>query len=117
MLNKITLIGRLGRDPESKYLQNGTEVSNFSVAADEGYGEKKRTTWFNCSTYGKTAEAVRNHLGKGDLVYVSGAMTENRKDDKSYWRVQVREIKFLSTKGKQEKPAQDQDGFDQQAGF
>jgi single stranded DNA-binding protein len=55
MLNQIILIGRLGKTPELTYAQSGKEITKFSVATDDGYGENKQTTWHNVVCFGKTA--------------------------------------------------------------
>ncbi len=76
-LNKVLLIGRLGKDPELKYTQGGTAVAKFSLATDESWkdqsGEKKtRTEWHNVIAWGKLAEICGKYLAKGRLVYVEG---------------------------------------------
>lgn len=71
----VTIVGRLGGDPESRYLQNGQLVVNFSMAAD---GRKKGdTTWFRVSCFGEQAERVANmvergYIAKGRMLYVAG---------------------------------------------
>lgn len=78
MLNKVCLIGRLGREPELRYTANGTATTQFSVAASERFtsnGEQQeRTEWFNVVTWGKLAEICAEHLDKGRLVYVEGRL-------------------------------------------
>lgn len=76
-LNKVLLIGRLGRDPEVRYMQSGQAVANFSVATNEGYKDKngdwqERTEWHKVVLFGKTAEAAAQYLSKGDQVYIEG---------------------------------------------
>lgn len=72
MYNSATIVGRLGRDPDTKFTGSGTAVANFSVATDYGFGDKKKTTWINIVAFGKTAEAVGKFLKKGSLVLVEG---------------------------------------------
>lgn len=100
MFNRITVVGRTGKDPEHKFLASGTQVAEFSIAADEGFGDKKRTTWFNCSAYGKLAETIKNYVHKGDTLMVVGPMMEQRakKTNRSYWKVIVHELRFLGKK-------------------
>lgn len=74
MYHNITLVGRLGGDPEMKYLADATAVTNFSVAVDDGYGENKRAVWFRVAAWRKTAEAVNQYLSKGDAVLVRGRL-------------------------------------------
>lgn len=82
-LNKVILIGRLGRDPELRYTPSGQAVANFSLATDESYTTKEgqrveRTEWHRIVVWGKQAEFCGNYLSKGRLVYVEGRL-ETRK--------------------------------------
>ena len=74
MINKVILVGRLGRDPEIRYTPSGKAVCNFSIATDEGFGEKKRTEWHNIVLWEKTAEVASKYLSKGSLVYIEGRL-------------------------------------------
>ncbi|HEY3291247.1 MAG TPA: single-stranded DNA-binding protein [Anaerolineae bacterium] len=79
MYQTTTIIGRLGRDPEMRYLPSGDPVTSFSVATDRQYnsksGEKvKETTWFRVSVFGKQAETVNQYLHKGSMVLVEGRL-------------------------------------------
>jgi len=103
MLNKIILIGLLGKDPELRYTPQGTAVCGFSLACTSGFGDKKKTEWFKVNAWQKTAEACEKYLTKGDQVYVEGRM-ESRSWDKdgtkmTSWEVQASDVKFLKTKG------------------
>jgi len=69
--SNATITGHLGRDPESRAAGN-TSVVSFSVAVTTGYGDRKTTTWWNVSIFGKSGEAAMKHLSKGDAVTVSG---------------------------------------------
>ena len=76
-VNKVILIGRLGRDPEAFNTTTGKVVSTFSLATDRRYtneqGEKvEETEWHNCVAYGKVAEVINKFLKKGREVYVEG---------------------------------------------
>ena len=77
-LNKAMLIGHLGRDPETRYSQDGNQVTKFSVATSESWkdkssGEKReQTEWHNCVCFGRTAEVAGQYLRKGAKVYVEG---------------------------------------------
>ena len=79
-MNKIIVIGHLGRDPEMRYLPSGQGVSNFSVATSRKYttssGEQREETeWFNCSAFGRLAETCNQYLTKGKQVYVEGRLS------------------------------------------
>ena len=75
MINKLTLVGRLGKDPEIKQSPNGNTYAKFSVATSESYKDKSGewiniTQWHNCMCFGKTAEFLKAE--KGELVYIEG---------------------------------------------
>ncbi len=77
-LNKVILIGRLGRDPEVRYMPNGEAVCNFSVATSETWNDRngqrvERTEWHNITMYRKLAEIAGQYLRKGSQVYSGGA--------------------------------------------
>ena len=79
-MNKIIVIGHLGRDPEMRYTPNGQAVTSFSVASSRRYttsaGEQKEETeWFNVSAWGKLGETCNQYLAKGRQVYVEGRLS------------------------------------------
>ena len=79
-MNKIIVIGHLGRDPEMRYTPNGQAVTSFSVASSRRYtnsaGEQKEETeWFNVSAWGKLGETCNQYLTKGQQVYIEGRMS------------------------------------------
>ena len=85
MYQSLTIIGRLGRDPEMRYMPNGDPVTSFSVATDRAYNDKngqkvKETTWFRVSVFGKQADNANQYLHKGSMVLVEGRL---RTDPKS----------------------------------
>ncbi len=87
MVNKAILIGRLGRDPETRYTGGGTPVCNFSLATDESYTDKsgdrkKKTEWHNIVAWGKLAENCSNLLSKGKLAYVEGRLQTREWNDR-----------------------------------
>ena len=79
-VNKVILVGNLGRDPEMRQTKSGDQVVNFSVATneswtDKGTGEKKdRTEWHKVIAWGRTAEICNEYLTKGKLVYIEGRL-------------------------------------------
>ena len=81
MLNNITLMGRLTRDPELRYTQNNTEVANFALAVDRDLGEKK-TDFIECVAWRKTAEFIEKHFHKGDMIAVIGRLQMREWTDK-----------------------------------
>lgn len=86
-VNRVMLVGRLGRDPETRYTGGGQAVANFSVATDETYkdrnGERqKRTEWHKIVVWGKQAEIAQQYLKKGSLVFIEGRIQSREWQDK-----------------------------------
>jgi single-strand DNA-binding protein len=86
-VNKVILVGRLGKDPETRYTSSGQAVCNFSLATDETYkdraGERqKRTEWHKIVVWGKQAEIAQQYLHKGSLLYLEGRIQTRQWDDK-----------------------------------
>ena len=82
-LNKAILIGRLGRDPEVRYMPNGEAVCNFSIATDESWKDKNgqrqtRTEWHAITLYRKLAEIAAQYLKKGSQVYIEGRIQSRK---------------------------------------
>jgi len=87
MVNKVILVGRLGADPEVRFMQDGTQVTSFRIATDEQWkdksGEKvQRTEWHRIVTFRKLAEICGNYLTKGKLVYLEGKIQTRSWEDK-----------------------------------
>lgn len=102
-VNKVILIGRLGRDPELKHTQGGKAFCTFSIAVSEKWGEgEERTEWFDVAVFTKSAEACAKFLGKGSAVYVEGRLQsrEWEKDGvkRRSFTVNAFDVKFLSQK-------------------
>lgn len=82
--SQITLTGHIGRDPERGFIPNSnTELTKFSVAVATGYGDRKHTTWYNISIFGKQGESAAKHLSKGDAVTVTGELSMREYTDKN----------------------------------
>src|SRR5437016_12069840 len=86
-VNKAILVGRLGRDPETRYTSAGQAVCNFTLATDETYrdrnGERqKRTEWHRIVVWGKQAEIAQQYLRKGSLIFVEGRIQTRQWDDR-----------------------------------
>ncbi len=71
-LNKVTIIGNVGKDPEMRFTPNGNPVTSFSVAVNDKHGEESTTEWFNVVTWQKLAETCNQFVYKGMTVYVEG---------------------------------------------
>jgi single-strand DNA-binding protein len=115
-VNKVTLLGYMGKDPDVRFTPGGQAVANFSLATDESYknneGEKvKKTEWHNLVVWGKSVEAfVQPYLHKGDLIYVEGKL-QTRKwetkdgETKNTTEIVVTDIKGVQTGNAEAKPA------------
>lgn len=87
MINKVTLVGNLGKDPEIRHLENGTAVAQFSMATSESYKDKSGewqniTEWHNIVCWRGLADSVEKNLKKGSLVYIEGKITTRKWQDK-----------------------------------
>jgi len=96
-VNKVILIGNLGRDPEVRFTANGRAVANFSIATTERWvdtnGEKQeRTEWHNIVVWGKQGETCAQYLAKGRQVYIEGSIRNRSYDDKSGNKRYITEI-------------------------
>lgn len=97
-VNKVILVGRLGKDPETKYTTQGTSVVKFPMATDEQWtdksGEKqRRTEWHNIVAWTKLGEICQKYLVKGKLVYIEGRLqtqTWDDKEGKKHYRTEIR---------------------------
>jgi single-strand DNA-binding protein len=109
MLNKIMLIGNIGRDAEVKQLDNGASVANFSLATNEKWKDREgqtqeRTEWHKIVLWGKAVEAIGQYLLKGKQVYVEGS-TQTRKwkdregNDRTTVEVRASQVRLLSGSG------------------
>lgn len=85
-LNRVQLIGYLGKDPESKYTSTGKKVAHFSVAVTQRWktgGETKEyTEWVNIEAWGRLGEVCQEYLKKGSLVYLEGRLKTDKYEDK-----------------------------------
>jgi single-strand DNA-binding protein len=109
-LNKVMIIGNLGRDPEMRYTPNGSAVTNFSVAASRNWktpeGEtKEETEWFNVECWNKLAEIANQYLSKGKQVYIEGRLRthswEDQQSGEKKYRTNVvaQEMVMLGSRG------------------
>ncbi len=110
-LNRVQLIGNLGKDPESKFTPTGKKVAHFSVAVSNRWkskeGEMKEyTEWVNVEAWGRLGEVCQQYLKKGSLVYVEGRLKTDKYEDKGetkyYTKVVALALQFLDKKGKEE---------------
>lgn len=108
-VNKVILIGHLGRDPETRYLTNGDPVTNVSLATSEHWKDKagikqEKTEWHNLVFYRQLAEIAGKYLKKGSLIYVEGKIATRKWQDKDTGQdrymteIIVNEMKMLGSK-------------------
>lgn len=108
-LNKVTLIGNLGQDPEVKYMQSGDAVASFSLATSESWKDKtsgeqvEKTEWHRCVAWRKLGEIVGQYARKGQKLYVEGKLQTRKWTDKEgqeryTTEIQVNDIILLSAK-------------------
>lgn len=112
MLNKVTLIGFCGKNPEVNYLESGTAIAKLTLATSEKYKDKngervESTEWHNLIAWRQKAELIEKYVKKGDLLHIEGKIQTrnwtNDKQEKKYFTVIiVTNIIFLKTKGKQD---------------
>ncbi|MCG8588377.1 MAG: single-stranded DNA-binding protein [Proteobacteria bacterium] len=96
-VNKVILIGNLGRDPELRYTQNGQAVVNFTLATSENWTDKsgervERTEWHRIVAWGRTAELCAQYLSKGRTVYIEGRLQTREWEDKEGQKRRTTEI-------------------------
>ncbi len=110
-LNRIQLIGRLGKDPESKFTTTGKKVTTFSLAVSNRWKDKngegrESTEWVNIDAWGRLGEICQEYLKKGSLVYVEGRLKTDRYEDKGetkyYTKIVATTLQFLDKKPAEE---------------
>ena len=116
---KATLAGRVGKDAVHKSLRDGTDVCNFSVACDVGYGEGKSTVWVDVAKFGKGAKGLTGYVRKGDPITVVGDLSTREHDGKTYIKCRADEVVLQGksdSRGERrqpyEEPPQQQGGYD-----
>ena len=91
-------VGRIGKDAVTRFTQGGDAVTGFSLAMDDGFGDKKTTHWFDCSGWGKRYEAVAPYLLKGSQVFVVGEQGEREHEGKVYKTLRLQTLDLVGSK-------------------
>ena len=109
MLNKVMIIGRLGRDPELRYSQSGSPVCTLNIATDESYTDRDgnrvdRAEWHRVVVFQKAAENCSQYLTKGSLVFVEGSLQtrkwqDQQGQDRYTTEIKAQRVQFLDRKG------------------
>ncbi len=105
-LNKVMIIGNVGRDAEMRFSPQGKAVVSFSVAVNSKYSEKETTEWFNIIAWNKLAETCNQFLEKGQQVFVEGRLQTStwEKDEQKHYKTEViaSRVLFLGQRKKKE---------------
>lgn len=104
-MKSITIAGRVGKDAELRRTQNGDAVASFSVAVDDGWGDRKTTVWFDCSIFGKRAEKVPDLIRKGTALTLVGDLGTREHNGKTYLTVRVNDFTLQGGKPSDRAPA------------
>lgn len=120
-VNKVTLIGTLGRDPEVRYMPNGNAVANISLATDESYNDKatgqkvEQTEWHRITIYGKLAEICQQYLKKGSRAYFEGKLRtrEWEKDGIKRYTTEIICNEMMMLDSRQQNGQMNQGGYEQ----
>ena len=110
-LNRVQLIGRLGKDPESRFTPTGKKVAHFSLAVSQRWksaeGDKEYTEWVNVEAWGRLGEVCQQYLHKGSLVFLEGRLKTDKYEDKGgetkyYTKVVAVSMQMLDRKPEEE---------------
>lgn len=94
-MKSITIAGGIGKDAVTRTTQGGDKVTGFSVGVSEGFGDSKRTIWFDCSFWGNRGEKLAGYLTKGSRVAVSGDLSTREHEGRTYLTVRASEVTLL----------------------
>jgi single-strand DNA-binding protein len=118
-INKVILIGNLGSDPDTKFTQSGSAVTNLSLATDESYKDKTtgqmvpKTEWHKIVMFNRLAEIAKDYLKKGSKIYIEGRLQTRKWQDQSgqdrySTEIVANELQMLDSKGEGQAPQQQQ---------
>lgn len=93
-----TGVGRIGKDAVTRVTQKGESVTGFSLAMDDGFGDNKKTLWFDCSGWGKRYEAVAQYLVKGAQVWIVGEQGEREHEGKTHKTLRLTQLDLVGGK-------------------
>lgn len=112
----IAIAGGLTRDAVTRSTQNGDKVTGFSVAVSDGFGDTKRTIYFDCSLWGKRGESLAQYLTKGGKVAVSGELSTREHEGKTYLTVKADQVTLLGGRNDSGGRDDSRGGYDDRGG-
>jgi len=115
-VNKVLILGNVGKDPEIRYLPSGGAVANLSIATSEKWKDKQtgqqqeKTEWHRCSAFGKLAEIIGEYVKKGSKIYVEGSIHTRKWQaqdgtDRYSTEIKVRSMQMLDSRGETDSTA------------
>ena len=112
-MKNITVAGGITKDAVTRSTQSGDKVTGFSVAVSEGFGDNKRTLYFDCTLWGKRGEGLAQYLTKGGKVAVSGELSTRDHEGKTYLTIRVEQVTLLGGKpdGERQERSQQSSGY------
>lgn len=124
-LNKVTLIGNLGKDPEIRSTQDGRELASFSIATTESWKDKKtgekisKSEWHNVTAFGAVVGVIKNYIKKGSKLYIEGKLETNKYTDKNgvekyTTKIILQKLLMLGSKNSTQETKQEQPKMSQQ---
>lgn len=110
-VNKVILVGRVGKNPEVKHLDSGKSVANFSLATSEKYNNTESTEWHNIVIWGKLVPVVESYVKKGDQIYLEGKKVtrswDKDGDTRYVTEIVCNQMTMLGGKSQQQQPSQE----------
>ena len=116
-MKQIVIAGNIGKDAEIR-TAGQNKVTGWSVGVDDGWGDNKKTIWFDCNWWGQRGEKVAQYIRKGDKITVSGEMSTREHEGKTYITVNVNDVKLQGGNSNSGQSQQSQGGgYDQGGGY
>jgi single-strand DNA-binding protein len=94
-MKSLTIAGGIGKDAVTRNTQQGDKVTGFSVGVSEGFGDSKRTIWFDVSMWGNRGEKLAQHLTKGSRVVVTGDLSTREHEGKTYLTLRAADVTLM----------------------
>lgn len=108
-MKAIVIAGNIGKDAVTRTTQGGDKITGWSVAVEDGFGQNKRTMWFDCSWFGGRGEKLAQYLTKGSKITVSGDFSTREHEGKTYLQVRVNDVTLQGGKPEGQRDDRQQD--------